>query len=654
MFMFVLPAFISCSKEYLDKQPLASLTPDSYLLNDAQLSTYAIKLYDVIPHHSSNYGADIFVEDRHTDNMANIAFDSRYVPGQYKVSQTGGSWDFTNIYQCNYFIQTVMPRYKAGKLTGSATNIKDYIGEVYFLRAFNYFTKLQALGDFPIVRTNLPLDKKVLIEASKRSPRNEVARFIISDLDTAAMFLSEASIDGKGNRLNKNCALLFKSRVALYEATWEKYFKGTAFVPKGTGWPGADKDYNKSYVFPSGSIDGEISYFLDQAISSSKAVADAVTLTTNTKTIQKSLTEPPNPYFDMFSSVDLSGFNEVLLWKAYSVALRIVHLAPEEAQQTGNQTGLTRGFVDNFLMANGLPVYDPASGYLGDDSVQQVVVGRDNRLRQFMKVPGDINILIFNSSGAAWSQPIELKPGLYSGGNTQYTTGYQYRKGLSYDQGQDIWGKGYTGCIIFRGVEAYLNYIEAYYEKNHSIDGVADGYWRAIRDRGGVNPDYNKTIAATDVSKEAPNDWGAYSGGQLIDATLYSIRRERRCELICEGFRNMDLTRWRAKDQMITTPYHIEGFKLWGPMLSWYDPAQLIHDQGDASIVSSPTRSIYFRPYEKTPTSLVYNGYKWNLAHYLEPIAVEHFQDASETGDVTTSTIYQNPGWPITAGAGPN
>lgn len=42
---------------------------------------------------------------------------------------------------------------------------------------------------------------------------------------------------GGKNRLSKDCAILLKSRVALYEGSWLKNFKGTAFVPNGPGWP---------------------------------------------------------------------------------------------------------------------------------------------------------------------------------------------------------------------------------------------------------------------------------------------------------------------------------------------------------------------------------------------------------------------------------
>lgn len=71
---------------------------------------------------------------------------------------------------------------------------------------------------------------------------------------------------GGKNRLSKDCATLLKSRVALYEGSWLKNFKGTAFVPNGPGWPGANKDYNANYSFKSGSIEKESEFFFDEAI----------------------------------------------------------------------------------------------------------------------------------------------------------------------------------------------------------------------------------------------------------------------------------------------------------------------------------------------------------------------------------------------------
>src|SRR5699024_12691606 len=64
----------------------------------------------------------------------------------------------------------------------------------------------------PILTKVLSDKKEDLIEASKRRPRNEVARFILSDLDKAAELMTNSPVGGK-NRLTRNAALLVKSRV---------------------------------------------------------------------------------------------------------------------------------------------------------------------------------------------------------------------------------------------------------------------------------------------------------------------------------------------------------------------------------------------------------------------------------------------------------
>jgi len=640
----------SCTNDFLNREPLSSITPDKYLNEESQLAAYSVDRYGIFPTHT---WTPTFANDNHTDNMGSRGYSNIYAPGQWKVGQTGGDWSFGDIYQCNYFLQSVVPQFEVGKIAGNADNIKHYIGEIYMIRAYVYFTKLQALGDFPIIKGTLPDDKAILTAASKRSPRTEVARFIISDLDSAIMLMKDVAPDGNGNRLSKKAALLLKSRVALFEGTWLKYFKGTAFVPNGTGWPGKSKDYNASYNFASGSIDSEISYFFTQAMESSKLVADAIPLVANNMVIQQATSDPVNPYCAMFSDVNMSVYKEVLFWRRFDKGLGITNNAPVEIGKGNSGVGLTRGFVDGFLMANGLPIYANGSGYAGDDSIQVVRKDRDGRLFLFLKQPGQKNIL-YPSPDGTHATPVEIIPDIMNIlENSDYPLGYALRKGMTYDAAQCGNGLGWIGSIVFRGVEAYLNYIEASYEKNGTIDATAKLYWQQIRTRAGVDPDLQKTINATDLSKEALNDWGVYSAGNMVDKTLYNIRRERRCELMAEGLRYMDLRRWRAMDQMIVTPYHIEGFKIWGPMQKWYKAGSLTYSIGDKSTMSAPTLSNYIRPYEKTPTSLVFNGYKWTMAHYLNPIAVQNFLITSENNDVTESPIYQNPGWPITANSGP-
>jgi hypothetical protein len=335
-----------------------------------------------------------------------------------------------------------------------------------------------------------------------------------------------------------------------------------------------------------------------------------------------------------------------------------MHEVTWKMQEAGNGVGLTRGMVDGFLMANGLPIYAASSGYAGNDYISDVRKERDGRLWLFLKEPYQINV-IWPSPEGTHATPVELIPTItHSDPGRRYSTGYGIRKGASFYGEQAGQGRCFTGIPIFRAAEAYLNYMEACYEKNGTLDSKARGYWTALRNRARTNADFDRTIAATDMNMEKVNDWGAYSAGQVIDVTLYNIRRERRCELMAEGLRYKDLRRWRSMDQMITASYHIEGFKLWGPMKDWYNTGAdgstiLIYGlDNDQSNVSSPERSIYLRPYEILSKSLILDGYKWTMAHYLSPIAIQNFLNTTEDNDMAKSPIYQNPGWPLAASQG--
>lgn len=641
--------FTSCD-DYLDRAPLSNVTPNDYLWNEADLAAYSINRYSFPTH--SGWGPGTHSFDNHTDNQATSGYASRWTPGEYRVPQSGGSWNFGNIRQANYFLQTVVPRWKSGSISGSVTNINHYIGEMYFMRAYEYFGKVQAFGDFPIVKTTLPDQMEPLVEASKRRPRNEVARFIIADLDSAITLLNTNPPGGK-NRISKYSALLLKSRVALHEATWLTYHKGTARVPGGQGWPGTGKVNNFSI-----NIDAEIDFFLSQAMSAAEQVADAIPLVNNTK--DNGYNSSQNPYFTMFGDADLNKYSEVLLWRAYKPSEGINHNVNHYINQNGGNTGYTRGLVDNFTMANGLPIYAAGSGYAGDDSVQMVKINRDNRLQLFLKVPGDLRFT--DRTAANGALILEGYPDIVGLQETRYVTGYALKKGFSYLAQNAEGSMGSTGSIVFRAVEAYLNYIEASYLKEKTINAKANQYWRAIRTRAGIEPDYMVTVNATNMNEEAKNDMAAYSAGQLLsDKILYNIRRERRLELIAEGMRYDDLKRWRALDQLKTNPYIIEGIKLWGPMQNWYKNAQGVSTlieagtPGRTANVSKQSESPYLRPYRIniSDQNLVRDGYRWANAHYLEPIAIQHFLiTASNKEDLSTSVIYQNPGWPMVASTG--
>ncbi|GAF02839.1 RagB/SusD family nutrient uptake outer membrane protein [Saccharicrinis fermentans] len=655
--------FMAGCNDYLDVTPPSQISPEKYLMDESHLAAYTVKYYadygnynggsdskgGMLPSHYGSGGESFYFDDLATDNETTRGSSSRFVPGLWTVGATGGEWNFSNIYALNYYLTTVSERFEAGEISGNSANIGHYVGEGYFLRAHEYFYRLRKLGDFPIIKEPLPDAQELLTEASKRQPRNEVARFILEDLDKAIDLLLDNPSGGK-TRITRNAALLLKSRVALFEATWLKYHAGTALVPNGTDWPGANKEYNSNYSFPSGSLGNEVDFFLTEAMNASEEVAEAISLVSNNSVIQESASQALNMYYDMFATPDPSSYDEVIMYREYSVDLDRAHSFNHYIYH-GAQKGYTHQMEHSFLMQNGLPVYDVASGYQGDDYIQDTKVNRDTRWQLFMKAPGEVKAF----KNIDVPEMFDIAPEVYSSdGKYSTSTGYMLGKGFALDYNMQILGQDIVAPVIFRAAEAYLTYIEASYEKTGTINATADSYWRAIRARAGVDEDYNKTIAATDMSQEALYDWGAYSHGVLIDATLYNIRRERRCELIGEGQRYNDLIRWRAMDQL--NDFQVEGCKIWGPMQNDYADGLLLADQADEkdNTISSSSLSEYLRPYQIVQSNNnYYNGLNFTEAHYLEPIAVQHFLITANDGEtISTSPIYQNPGWPTVSGQG--
>lgn len=368
-----------------------------------------------------------------------------------------------------------------------------------------------------------------------------------------------------------------------------------------------------------------------------------------------------NPYYTMFCDENMEGYDEILMWKLFKEGLVTSNLQMELARNGGG-SGWTRGMVNSFLMRNGLPIYAAGSDYNPDwekEGVNSTLQNRDSRIVIFTKKPGDANtenkgdVNYYGDDGTPSYCSIRF---IYGDKGSLATTGFIIKKGKHYSSHMaNDHSAGTSGGIVFRAAEAMLIYMEASYEKNGRIDGTADGYWKALRRRAKVDEDYNKTIAATQMSEEAKGDFGAYSHGQLIDATLYNIRRERRNELCAEALRWEDLKRWRACDQLISKPYRVEGMLYWG---SNYETqlADLCKVDPAEGNMSSPDLSKYILPYEKiTKNNLIagQKGFLFTPAHYLNPIGMAVFrQTASDKNDFTSSVVYQNPGWKIEGDTG--
>ena len=618
----------ACS-DFLDKEPISDNVDGNFFTAENQLEPYCNNMYGLFPDHGTGTGTfGYFTTDNNSDDMTTVNAVDNFLPQRIQVGSSGSYGSFSTIRNCNLFLQRTQENIDKGTLSYD-DNIKHYIGEMYFFRAYVYFSLLKTYGDFPIVTEVLTDgDYAANVEANKRKPRNEVARFILEDLDKAIERLYPKSNGFTAHRLNRECALLFKSRVALYEATWEKYHAGTARVPGGPGWPGDAASFNTDMT-------AEINFFLEQAIESAKLVGDASVLMAD--------------YAGLYNKTDLSGQrDEVLLWRMYSEEAKVQNqvvgathgygsIDTDEGTFIfvhGDGTGFTRSLVDSYLMADGLPIY-ASENYQGDKSLVDVMTNRDLRLVTSVGKPGD-KIMTFNGKDIMYQYP-----GLTAaaGGIRVTSTGYIPRKG--WVDNDVIYNNAYPLALpIFRAAEAYLNYIEAYYLRYNTLDDLTlDKYWKALRARAGVDTDYKKTIAATDLTKEI--DLARYSGTNLIDATLYNIRRERRSEFIADGMRKDDLYRWRALDMMQN--YWVEGMNYWDEFHTDFEKAceackQTYMAPNDASV------SKYLRPQGKNELVNKHNGYCFETANYLSPLSYDVFRMSTpeEGGDVWVALLFRN------------
>lgn len=57
-----------------------------------------------------------------------------------------------NIRNINYQLNQILTKYKAGGVSGSDTNIRQYIGEIYFMRAYCYFDLLEKFEIFLLLQ----------------------------------------------------------------------------------------------------------------------------------------------------------------------------------------------------------------------------------------------------------------------------------------------------------------------------------------------------------------------------------------------------------------------------------------------------------------------------------------------------------------------
>lgn len=481
----------SCDN-FLERPPLDAISTDNYWNSASDLEKYVLQYYPLLPQHG--YGMPS--EDADSDNLI------RLTPNQVMNGVRGivaGNWigQWSNIRSINLFFDNY------GNVDDGFETYRHFLGEAYFFKAWFYFDLLKQYGNLPWYTHALEPGSPELL--NPRDSRTLVADSILAQLDKAIAHLNPRSSAGNF-RLNKEAALAFKTRVALYEGTWQKYHAGTPF---GT----ADSDPNK---------------YFRQCLEAAEELMDGdyVAGIYNTG-------NPEDDYYTLFGMDNMSSVDEVLLYRVSNSSESMGSGVQFYTTASTYGMGVTWSLVSSYLGKDGAPLdyLAIANEHKGNAFLNELKAQVDNRLHASIWFPGDLRV-------AATSELFD-KPWINRGGNELCPTGFQVKKCANpYSSAAGLTDGGNnnseTGYIIFRYGEVLLNYAEASYELDETIQYDA---LNLLRRRVGM-PDFTIVNQFMD-----PNhvDYG-YS----VDDALYEIRRERRVELALEGFRKDDYMRWAA------------------------------------------------------------------------------------------------------------
>ena len=497
--LLLIIVFTSCDADYLNRYPLDTISDATYFASPDDLKTYMNSFYSTTffagyPNHGGDFDSD---------NQVGTNVNTR-LQGTRVVS-TSGSIGFGWIRRVNYFFD----HYKKVEENYDLKDYQQYLGEAYFFRALSYYNMLQTYGDIQWITHELNTDSPELY--NPRDSRDLVASNIILSLDSAAMYLTQDKTEGKG-RINRWMALLIQSRIALFEGTWQKYHAGTPF----------------------GISSSNETKFLQKAADASSELIQSGPYDIYAKG------DILNDYRELFAMQDYSSNEEIMFWRFYDNDLskgeRAFSNDRNHRMEFPNNYSITKQLADSYLCNDGKPI-SVSPLFKGHESLKDEMKNRDPRFFQTIATHDEVWRIQKNGTVEYWGKVYD---NLNSNSAHNSPGGYINIKGYNPDMNFHVQQYEESPRVIYRYAEALLNYAEAKAELGSLTQGDLDLSINKLRSRVGM-----PSLKLDNIEND-PN-WDFPSLSPIIN----EIRRERRVELACEGYRWDDIARWAAADELI-------------------------------------------------------------------------------------------------------
>lgn len=390
----------SCVK--LDIAPMNIIQDDQIFGSESGIMSYMARIYGEMPVEDFRYGPEYLFNHfwvlRVVASQTGEALCREVGSAQNENTSTSyrNTWSdqYSLIRECNYFLETI-DKYKANF---SESQISQWKGEVYCIRAFTYYGLAKRYGGVPLVTKVLDPTSSTTEEMNlPRSSEESTWKQISADYDQAINLLPETTQEG---RVNKYVAYGLKSRAMLYAGCVAKYNTTTLFDSNGNAQvcgmkSSLAKDFFQQAYDAAKAVDGHYSLYKGDW-----KAGDAEAQYTNFHNIFTSASNVEAMFSRLYKYPD-----DVHGYDAYNV--------PRQMMGANGYSAETNPTLDLVQMYEGLPkdadgnldVYNADGTYKLYDKPMDLFANAEPRLRATVVFPGD----------ELKGEEIEIWRGIYTG-----------------------------------------------------------------------------------------------------------------------------------------------------------------------------------------------------------------------------------------------
>lgn len=654
-------AMTSCS-DFLDKEPTDKGTDAIMFKTPEQFEQAALALYSFPVWTNINDNCDSGLD------VSGISGN-----GGASAPQSHDTWN-----GCYKSLRTINILLEKADKYGDKDAIATSVGTAYFFRAWQHFELLKCFGGVPIADHVLDTNDPVLFGA--RKSRYEVVDFIIKDLKEAVKLLPKrSSLPGTENRgrLTREGAEAFLARVALYEATWEKYTPSIGFDLDGDG-----VDYGAGTAKPEGYLSVQDLFQL------AKDMSKSVIQEAETGTFALFDEGDELSYYELFNIDDGDGNisnhkgvgkaanKEFVICNPYDYTLKRSGHNLAHAVSSWQVVNISAYLGESYLCSNGLPIYMSTSGSLDDAYYNPEFGGYDTYMGEFQN--RDMRFIsttylpdrpVFCCDGEHWVPRTTAGPkypeAVFPEAKDHYDAsdpanssklvvynpmidlnsthnGYGSRKFMPEGSGRADKTDA-ADFPVLRLAEVHCIYAEAACELGNGTisDADLDFSINKNRKRARVAPLTNALISGVYDANWFNFETGRHEVHKLT--MMDEIRRERMVELHGEGFRLNDLKRWGIAHINLT------GQKLGRKILGTYygNPENKVNSlkYSGEPVYNPQTRPTQYGLVSEDPSNIDYGrpiatipgNCLWSQRDYLDALPLEQIR--------LNPNLKQNKGW---------